>query len=66
VIEFLQDHPFAYTQGLYNESTKAIFEGVFPRDVIVNAEGRIVYDKVGGHPDRFKKLDKVIVQMKGY
>ena len=57
---FLAARPFAYEQTLGDERATALFEEVFPRHVVLDADGRVVYDKVGGSAEVADELAPVI------
>jgi len=47
VKEFLKQNPFRYQHTLFNDSTFSILGGTFPRNVIIDAKGIVVYDHIG-------------------
>lgn len=57
---FLENMSFKYQQALYNDRTVELFGGAFPRNVVVNSDGRIVYNHLGANKHQWKKLDQVI------
>jgi len=57
---FLKKHEFKYKHALFNERTSQLFGEAFPRNVIVNAEGVVVYDHTGANAKQHKQLDEVI------
>jgi len=59
---FLKDHPFEYTHLYGNASAEELFGGVFPRNVILDKNHKIIYNKVGAIPDTWKALNKIISQ----
>lgn len=61
--EFLKDHTFAYRQGLYNQNVAELFGGAFPRNLIINSKGKIVYNTLGGSKNQWKGLDKVLSEL---
>lgn len=58
--DFLKTHAFKYEQALYNERISELFEEAFPRNVIVNADGIVVYDRTGADAEQYKQLDQAI------
>ncbi len=45
---FFETHEFAYQQAIFNHATTKIFGGAYPRNVIVDADGMVVFDELGG------------------
>ncbi len=60
---FLERRRFAYIQALYNESVKEIFGNGLPRNVILDPDGEVAYDRVGGSPTTHNILDEAIERL---
>ena len=58
--EFLEEHTFTYRQGLHNQNVAKLFGAAFPRNLIINSKGKIVYNTLGGSKNQWKGLDKVL------
>lgn len=58
--DFFDEHPFAYKQTIYNERTSTIFGEAFPRNVVVNENGKVVYDKLGGAANQHEEIEAAI------
>lgn len=57
---FFEGRTFAYRQAVYNERTSKIFGESFPRNVIVDASGKVVYDKIGGGTSQGEEINTAI------
>jgi thiol-disulfide isomerase/thioredoxin len=57
VSDFLSQHPFAYQHCLFNDSAVNIFGNTYPRHVIINSDGNVVYDKIGGDETTYLKIE---------
>lgn len=57
---FFEKHKFDYTIALCSDKLKAMLGDAFPRHLIVDTAGVVVYDETGGSPRTGKKLDSVI------
>ena len=57
---FLEKHPFTYDIVLADDEAVHIFGPGYPRHVIVDGEGKVVYDNLGYNPDITDRLDRVI------
>jgi len=57
---FLKGHPFYYRQLYSNAATENLLGGAFPRNIIINKNHKIIYNKLGALPDTWKVLDKII------
>jgi thiol-disulfide isomerase/thioredoxin len=51
VDRLLARFPFDYTQTLGDDTATALFGETFPRHVVLDREGRVVYDTTGGSED---------------
>jgi len=57
---FISKHKFNYEQGYGTEKLTHLFGDVFPRHIIVNKEGIVLFNKLGGSKDINLELEKVI------
>jgi len=58
--KFLSKHQFNYEQGYGNKDISQLFGETFPRHIIVNKNGVILFNKHGGSKDIDLELEKVI------
>ena len=58
--KFRENHDFNYLHGFSSEKVFETLGGTFPRNVIIDTKGVIVYNKTGGSKDTSKDLDKMI------
>ena len=58
--KFLSKHQFNYEQGYGNKNISQLFGETFPRHIIVNKDGVILFNKLGGSKDINLELEKVI------
>lgn len=58
--KFLKEHPFEYTHLYGNTAAEKLFGGVFPRNIIIGNDHKILYNKTGVRVDIWKTLDKII------
>ena len=61
---FLKNHKFDYRITLASDKTKEALGQVFPRHVIIDARGVVVYNQTGGSPRTGQELDTVIAALK--
>ena len=57
---FLAKHDFKYIQGLAVPGMTKTLGGAFPRNIIIDRSGKIVYDQTGGSLGQYKKIEKVL------
>jgi thiol-disulfide isomerase/thioredoxin len=57
---FLTKHQFNYKHGFGNKNMSQLFGETFPRHIIVNKDGVILFNKLGGYKDINLELEKVI------
>jgi len=57
---FLEKHPFTFDIALANDEAVHIFGQGYPRHVIIDGDGKVVYDVSGYGPDTTDKIDAVI------
>lgn len=57
IITFLKQREFLFTQTITNEEVTSIFEESFPRHVIIDPDGKVIFDKRGGHADIHLELE---------
>mgnify|MGYP001209467084 CR=1 FL=1 len=58
--DFLSKHEFNYLQGYGTKDLTAILGETFPRNIIINSDGKILYNSLGGSKDTYLELDKII------
>ena len=57
---FLQKHPFTFDIALADDEAVHIFGQGYPRHVIIDGDGKVVYDIHGYSPDTADRIDMVI------
>jgi len=57
---FLEKHPFTYDIALADDEAVHVFGQGYPRHVIIDDDGKVVYDNLGYNPDITDRLDRVI------
>ena len=60
VISFLEKREFNYIQTLANEEVIQFFGNGFPKNVIVNSEGKIRFHYMGGTPDINVHIERIL------
>ena len=60
---FLEKHPFYYTHYFATEEITKLFNASFPRNIVLDKNGTIVYNKSGGYKDIYKEIENVIVSI---
>lgn len=58
--KFISNHKFNYLQGFGDKKLTKLFGGAFPRNIILNKEGVILYNHAGGLKDTHLELEKII------
>ncbi len=58
--EFLSKNEFKFLHSYGDEDVQNILEGIYPRNIIVDKNGIIVYNKTGAKKDTYKVLDKIL------
>ena len=58
--QFLEEHPFAYDIALGNDEAVRIFGQGYPRNVILDSDGNVIYDVHGFSSDSTDRIDTVI------
>ncbi len=58
--QFLEEHPFAYDIALGNDEAVRIFGRGYPRNVILDSDGKVIYDVHGFGSDSTDRIDAVI------
>jgi len=61
---FLEKHPFNYRHYYGDDYILEILAGAFPRNIILDRNGLIVYNKIGAFKDTYKELEKVLLTLK--
>lgn len=56
---FLKEYKFSYQQGYSHDDLSLLFEKSFPRHLIIDKNGKIIFN-AGGLPDIYEKLDNII------
>ena len=62
--EFFKNHKFDYQITLCSDRLREILGRVYPRHIIIDATGVVVYNQTGGSPRVGQKLDTVIAALK--
>ena len=62
--EFFKNHKFDYRITLCSDKLREILGRVYPRHVIIDATGVVVYSQTGGSPRTGQRLDAVIAALK--
>jgi thiol-disulfide isomerase/thioredoxin len=57
---FLSKQKFNYQQTMQDSSTIKLFGDAYPRNLVINADGIVIYDKVGGSENTYLSIEKVI------
>ena len=57
---FLEKHPFTYDIALADDEAVHVFGQGYPRNVILDSDGKVAYDVHGYTPDGTDRLDAVI------
>jgi len=63
VHDFLRSHPFKYQQAILSERGMELFGNAFPRNLIVDRHGTVVYDFTGGSSKTASRLEPVIEEL---
>ncbi|MFA4924972.1 MAG: TlpA disulfide reductase family protein, partial [Ignavibacteriaceae bacterium] len=58
--KFMNKHKFNYKQGFGNKKIRQLLGEAFPRNIILNKEGVILYNHTGGSKDINLELEKII------
>jgi thiol-disulfide isomerase/thioredoxin len=59
---FLKSQKFKYSQTLGDRNISKIFGESFPKNIIVNPEGLIVYYSEGGHENKYMEIEKELLK----
>lgn len=59
--KFIEKHPFSYIQGFTTRELTELFGEIFPRHIIVDKDGKILLNKLGGSKEIGKELDSIII-----
>ena len=62
--EFFKNHTFGYQITLCSDRLRETLGRVYPRHIIIDATGLVVYNQTGGSPRVGQKLDNVIAALK--
>lgn len=57
---FLEATPFHYLHYFGDDSHHKILGESFPRNIILDKDGRILYNKSGANPETYKQLDAIL------
>lgn len=60
--KFISKHKFNYLQGFGDKKLTKLFGVAYPRNIILNKEGVILYNDTGGLKDTYLELDKIIAE----
>lgn len=55
---YLKDNEFKYRQAMGEKETAKLFGESYPRNIIVNPQGIIIYYSEGGHENRYMDIDE--------
>lgn len=58
--KFLSENEFKYLQGYGTEYLTSLLGETFPRNIIINRDGEILYNKLGATKDTYLELDQII------
>lgn len=58
--DFLKRYKFNYKHSFANEEIIKILGNSFPRNIIINQDGIIRYNQLGGYKNKHEELDKII------
>lgn len=58
--KFLIEHDFNYLHGFSSEYLTSLLGETFPRNIIINRDGKILYNKLGATKDTYLELDRII------
>ena len=58
--QFLEEHPFAYDIALADDEAVHVFGQGYPRNVILDSDGKVIYDVHGFSSDSTARIDMVI------
>ena len=58
--EFIKKHNFIFKQCFGDKNTTELLGETFPRNLIIDNKGTIVYNKIGGIKDTYLELEKII------
>jgi thiol-disulfide isomerase/thioredoxin len=64
--KFLERKSFAFTHAIGNEEFDRMFGVAYPRTIILNEAGIIVFDRSGGSADSYKEVDSQLEQLSGH
>ncbi len=59
---FLNSQEFKYSQTLGDKKVSKIFGESFPKNIIVNPDGLIVYYSEGGHENKYMEIEKELLK----
>jgi len=60
VTRFLERREFDYIQTLANNDAAKLFGDSYPKHIIINSEGKIVHYSIGGGPNTYLEIEKII------
>lgn len=60
LLKFTEKHKFNYKQGYASKTLAELLGEVFPRNIIINRDGKILFNKLGGSINIDKELEKII------
>lgn len=56
----LERWDFSYRQALATKGTETTFGLTYPRHVIIDASGTVVYDETGGHENVYREIERAL------
>ncbi len=58
--KFIEKHPFNYLQGFTTKELTELFGEIFPRHIVVDKNGKILMNKLGGSKQIGDEIDSII------
>lgn len=58
--KFIEEHPFKYIQGFTTRELTELFGEIFPRHIVVDKDGKILLNKLGGSKQIGDEIDSII------
>ena len=60
LVKFLEETEYKFEQKRMSEYSKKHLYGPIPRNIVCSQNGIVIYDRFGGHPDKYKEIEIVI------
>lgn len=64
--KFIQKHKFDYLQGFASSNLVSLFGEIFPRHIVIDRDGKILFNKLGGSKHIAEELEKIIISNPKY